>query len=310
MLTRRKFNALCTSLAGGAALLGDSSLAATTNQISDAALRMVKFRNGAVVPALGQGSWHLGQERHPAAVEEEAMRTGLSLGMSLIDTALVYGGGSSEQLIGRVIGGQRDRVFLVSKVPPARAKEDGDIARACAESLARLGTDYVDLYLLHWRDDIRDLSRVVASFEDLRSAGKIRAWGVSNFIVRDMEELFRVPHGNNCATNQILYNLGHRGIERDLLPWCQQRNMPVMAYSPLGGPGTDLLRSPTLARIGAALGCSAAAVALAWSIRSGNVIAVVESGSPTHVRENAAALSLKLRPQDLQILDKEYPGLH
>ena len=229
--------------------------------------------------------------------------------MTLIDTALVYAGGRSEELIGHVIAGQRDRVFLVSKVPPDRATEDG-IARACEASLARLGTDHLDLYLLHWRGGITNLSGTVTSFEDLRSAGKIRAWGVSNFNVNDMEELFLVPHGDRCATNQVLYNVGKRDIERDLLPWCQQRNMPVMAYSPLGGPGASLLRDPTLARIGAAHGCSAAAVALAWTIRSGNVIAIPKSGSAAHVRENAVALSLTLTPQDLQTLDAAHPPPH
>ena len=150
---------------------------------------------------------------------------------------------------------------------------------------------------------------VVTAFENLRTAGKIRAWGVSNFNVSDMEDLFHVPHGDRCATNQVLYNLGDRGIERDLLPWCEQHDMPVMAYSPLGGPGASLLRDPTLARIGAAHGCSAAAVALAWTIRSGNVIAIPESGSAAHVKENAVALSLTLTPQDLQTLDAAYPLL-
>jgi diketogulonate reductase-like aldo/keto reductase len=306
--SRREFNELCTTLAVGAiaALSGASPLHAGAGVNSNNAGRTVRFRDGTVVPALGQGSWHLGEGRHPQAIEEEALRTGLELGMTLIDTALVYAGGGSEELIGHVIAGQRDRIFLVSKVPPERATDDG-IARACEVSLKRLGTDHLDLYLLHWRTGNADLSAIVMSFEDLRSAGKIRAWGVSNFNVTDMEELFRVPHGDRCATNQVLYSLGKRDIERDILPWCQQRNMPVMAYSPLGGPGASLLRDPTLARIGAGHGCSAAAVALAWTIRSGNVIAIPESGSAAHVRENAVALSLTLTPEDLQTLDKVYP---
>ena len=217
-----------------AALSSASALAAATGAASNGAGRTVKFRDGTIVPALGQGSWHLGQGRHPEAVEEEALRTGLSLGMTLIDTAEIYGNGRSEELIGHVIAGQRDRVFLVSKVLPNHVTGDG-IARACEASLARLGTDHLDLYLLHWRNRDTDLSGVVAAFESLRAAGKIRAWGVSNFSVSDMEDLFRVPDGDRCATNQVLYNLGNRGIERDLLPWCEQRGMPVMAYSPLGG---------------------------------------------------------------------------
>ena len=162
-------------------------------------------------------------------------------------------------------------------------------------------------YLLHWPQGVTNLAGVVADFESLRAAGKIRAWGVSNFKVSDMEDLFRVPHGDRCATNQVLYNVGSRDIEQDLLPWCEQHAMPVMAYSPLGGSGANLLRDPTLARIGAAHGCSAAAVALAWSIRSGNVIAIPESGSAAHVKENAVAHSLTLTPQELQTLDAAHP---
>jgi diketogulonate reductase-like aldo/keto reductase len=161
--------------------------------------------------------------------------------------------------------------------------------------------------LLHWRDRDADLSIVVPAFENLRRAGKIHAWGVSNFKVSDMEDLFRVPDGNRCATNQVRYSLYSRGIENDLLPWCEQRGMPVMAYSPLGGTGTNLLRDPTLARIGAAHGCSAAAVALAWTIRGGHVIAIPESGSAAHVNENAVALSLTLTPQELEALDAAFP---
>jgi len=181
------------------------------------------------------------------------------------------------------------------------------IARACEASLARLDTDHLDLYLLHWPQGITDFSGVVRAFEDLRSAGKIRAWGVSNFKVSDLENLFRIPQGDRCATNQVPYNLDDRSIEHELLPWCGRHDMPVMAYSPLGGPGATLLRDPTLAHISAAHGCSAAAVALAWTIRGGHVIAIPESGSVAHVKENAVALSLTLTPQDLQTLDAAYP---
>src|SRR5262249_19501297 len=198
--------------------------------------------------------------------------------------------------------------FLVSKVFPTHVADDG-VARACEASLARLGTDHLDLYLLHFRNGISDLSGVVTSFEDLRAAGKIRAWGVSNFPVRDTEELFQIPQGDRCATNQVYYNLAGRSIERDLLPWCEQHGMPVMAYSPLGGSDANLLRDPTLARIGAARGCSAAAVALAWTIRNGNVIAIPESGSVAHVKENAFALTLTLTPQELQTLEAPHPPL-
>jgi diketogulonate reductase-like aldo/keto reductase len=309
LLNRREFNGLCVALGSFVASSDASAVEPATGAASGGASRTVKFPTGAVVPALGQGSWHLGQGRHPAADEEEALRTGLSVGMTVIDTAEAYSNGHSEELIGRVIAGQRDHVFLVSKVLPTHATGNG-VARACEASLARLGTDHLDLYLLHWRNGITDLSGVVKSFEDLRTAGKTRAWGVSNFRVSDMEDLFRIPQGDRCATNQVPYSIGDRGIERDLLPWCEQHGMPVMAYSPLGGPGASLLRDPTLARIGAARGCSAAAVALAWTIRSGRIIAIPESGSPAHVKENAVALSLTLTPQELQTLDTAHspPG--
>jgi diketogulonate reductase-like aldo/keto reductase len=304
LLNRREFNGACAALAWSLASAG-AMIVAPSNATARAATA-VRFHDGATVPALGQGSANLGQERHPETEEEDALRTGLSLGMTLIDTAEMYGGGRSEKLIGRAIAGQRDRVFLVSKVSPNHVAGDG-IARACDASLARLSTDHLDLYLLHWPTRDADLSSIVAGFESLRAAGKIRAWGVSNFQVSDMEDLFRVSRGDRCATNQVLYNLGNRGIERDLLPWCERHAIPVMAYSPLGGPGASLLRDPTLTRIGAAHGCSAAAVALAWTIRSGNVIAIPESGSASHVKENAVAFSLALTPDELRTLDTAHP---
>lgn len=290
-----------------AALSTASALAATTDAVANDVGHAVKFHDGTIVPALGQGSWHFGQGRHAEAAEIEALRTGLSLGVTVIDTAENYGGGRSEELVGRAIAGQRDRVFLVSKVETNHVAGNG-IARACGASLARLGTDHLDLYLLHWPVAVTELPGVVAAFESLRAAGKIRAWGVSNFKVNLMEELFRVPDGDRCATNQVLYNVGSRDIEHDLLPWCEQRGMPVMAYSPLGG--NSLVNDPTLARIGAAHGCSASAVALAWAIRSGKVIAIPESGSAAHVKENAVALSLTLTPQDLETLDAAHPPPH
>ena len=308
LLSRREFGGLCVALSSFVISSGVSAVDAITGVASTGAGRTVKFHDGTMVPALGQGSWHLGQGRYPAAVEVEALRTGLSLGMTLIDTAENYGEGRSEELINHAIAGQRDRVFLVSKVETDHVTGDG-IARACEASLARLGADYLDLYLLHQPVSNAEFSGVVAAFESLRATGKIRAWGVSNFSVRQMEDLFHVPQGDRCATNQVLYNLDYRDIEQDLLPWCEQQGMPVMAYSPLGGPGASLLRDPTLARIGAAHGCSAAAVVLAWTIRSGNVIAIAESGSVQHVKENAVALSLTLTPQEVQILDAAHPLL-
>ena len=313
LLNRREISGLCAALGSypavspmTAALSTASALAATTDAVSNAVGRTVKFHDGTIVPALGQGSARLGQGRHPEAAEEEVLRTGLSLGMTLIDTAEIYGNGDAERLINHAIAGQRDRVFLVSKVWPIHVAGNG-IERACETSLARLGTDHLDLYLLHWPTGITDFSGVVTAFENLRSAGKIRAWGVSNFKINDMEDLFHIPHGDRCATNQVPYNLGDRGIEQDLLPWCEQHDMPLMAYSPLGGPDSSLLRDPTLARIGAAHNCSAAAVALAWIVRSGKVIAIPKSGSVAHVKENAVALSLMLTPQELQTLDAAHP---
>jgi diketogulonate reductase-like aldo/keto reductase len=305
LLSRREFNGLCAALGSSLPTVSSASaFAATPGGASNAATRTVKFRDGTIVPALGLGSAGLAQGRRPKAVEEEALRTGISLGMMLIDTAEVYGNGRSEQLIGRAIAGQRDGVFLVSKVWPTHVTGNG-IARACEASLVRLGTNYLDLYLLHWPQGVTNLAGVVADFESLRAAGKIRAWGVSNFTVSDMEGLFRVPHGDRCATNQVLYNVGSRDIEHDLLPWCELRGIPVMAYTPLGG---NSVRDPTLERIGAAHGCSAAALALAWTTRSGNVIAIPESGSAAHVKENAVALSLTLTPEDLQTVDAAHPA--
>jgi diketogulonate reductase-like aldo/keto reductase len=182
------------------------------------------------------------------------------------------------------------------------------MARACEASLRRLGTAYLDLYLLHWPVPNPQFSDVVTGFEKLRAAAKIRAWGVSNFNTNQMEALFRVPNGDRCTTNQVPYSLNNRSIERDLLTWCEQHDIPVMAYSPLGGDNNLVIRDPTLVQIGTAHGCSAAAVALAWVIRNGNVIAIPESGVPAHVKENAVALSLTLTPQEIQILDTAYPG--
>jgi diketogulonate reductase-like aldo/keto reductase len=236
---------------------------------------------------------------HPISVEEEAMRTGIALGMTVIDTSRNYGDGASERFIRHVIAGQRDRVFLVSKV-----QEDeivaGRFGIAFEGSIARLGTGYLDLYLLHSPVPSRYLSGVVAKFEELRAAGKIRAWGVSNFNVDQMEELFRVPDGHRCATNQVRYSLRYRDVEHDVLPWCKQHDMPVMAASPLGGleESRVLLGERTLADISAQHGCSPAAAALGWVIRSGNVIAIPESGNPAHVKENAVALAIRWIPPD------------
>jgi diketogulonate reductase-like aldo/keto reductase len=303
-LSRREFGTFCAAL-GLSSFAENATFAAATDAVASAG-DTVKFPDGTAVPALGQGSWHLGQGRHPADAEEQALRTGLSLGMTLIDTSGNYGSGRSEELISHVVAGQRDQVFLVSKMETDQVAGDG-MARACDASLARLRTRYLDLYLMHWPVSSTQFVRMVAGFESLRAAGKIRAWGVSNFNVRQMEDLFKVTDGDRCATNQVSYSLSDRGIERDLLPWCEDRGIPVMAYSPLGGDSGTLVRDPTLMRLGAAHNCSAAAVALAWTIRSGKVIAIPESGSAAHVKENALASSLKLTPEELQMLDLVFP---
>jgi diketogulonate reductase-like aldo/keto reductase len=305
LLSRRQFSARCAAFGLSFPILSARALAAA-GAPSQSAAHTVKLPDGTTVPAVGQGAWHLGQGRHPPAVEEEAVRTGVSLGMTLIDTSGDYGNGRSEQFLSHVIAGQRDRIFLVSKVERNEVSGDG-IARACAASLARLGTDHLDLYLLHWPVASAQFSGVVAAFEQLRAAGKIRAWGVSNFDRGQMEDLFHVPDGHRCATNQVPYSLRNRRIERDLLPWCTEHNMPVMAYSPLGGDHNLVVGDRTLAQVGAAHGCSAAAVALAWVTRSGKVIAIPESGSPAHTKENAAALSITLTPQDIQTLAAAFP---
>src|SRR5882724_11758124 len=268
LLNRRQFSARCAafglSFPGLSAMIAAQATAQVvgTGAASKPAARTVKLPDGTTVPPLGQGCWHLGQGRHPLAVEEEALRTGISLGMTLIDTSGNYGNGRSEQFIGHVIAGQRDRIFLVSKVESNEVSGDG-IARACQASLTRLGTDHLDLYLLHSPVPSAQFSGVVAAFEQLRMARKIRAWGVSNFDTGQMEDLFRVPDGHRCATNQVAYSLHNRRIERDLLPWCTQHNMPVMAYSPLGGDNNLVVGDRALAQIGAAHQCSAAAAALA-----------------------------------------------
>ena len=311
-LNRRQFSAGCAAL--GLSISAPSATLAvqvaaqvpgTAAASKLATARTVKLADG-TVPPLGQGCWHLGRGRHPLSVEEEALRTGISLGMTLIDTSGNYGNGLSEQFIGHVIAGQRDRIFLVSKVEDKEVSGDG-IARACAASLARLGSEYLDLYLLHEPVPSAQFTGLVRAFEQLRAAGKIRAWGVSNFDVGQMEDLFRVSDGHRCATNQVPYSLNNRRIERDVLPWCKQHDMPVMAYSPLGGDNNLVVSHPTLAQVATVHGCSTSAVALAWVMRSGSVIAIPESGSPAHVKENAVALSIALTPRDLQTLDAAFP---
>jgi len=311
-ISRRQFNAQFAALAlalPATSILARADQAATSNAaaatVSPTSRRTVRFPDNTVVPAVGIGTWHLGQDRHPVNVETEALKTGLSLGMTLIDTSGNYGKGRSEKFIGQALAGQRDKYFLVTKVEGDEVAGDG-IARACAASLARLGTDHIDLYLMHWPPASKFFPGMVTAFEQLRHEGKIRAWGVSNFDRGQMEDLWKVPDGNRCATNQVSYSLNDRDIEKDLLPWQAEHKMPVMAYSPLGGDHHLVMGNSTLKSIADAHGCSAAAVALAWVIRSGKVIAIPESGSPDHIKEDAEALSLVLTDQDFAALDTAF----
>jgi diketogulonate reductase-like aldo/keto reductase len=302
LLNRRQFGArgaaLGLSVPAASATIAVPASAQDLGAASKPEPRTVKFPDGTIVPALGQGTWHLGQQKHPTMFEEEALRTGVALGMTLIDTSGNYGDGSSEEIIGNVFLDKRDSIFLVSKVEADPVFVDGPatIVQGCEASLKRLRTDHIDLYLLHSPVSSDLVAGVVAKFEQLRAAGKIRAWGVSNFTVAEMEEMFRVPDGNRCATNQIRYSLRYPYDGNTVLPWCAAHNMPVMAYSPLGSDNNLLVNDPTLTKIGAQHGCTAAAVALAWCMRSGNVIAIPESGSLAHMRENAVALSIRWFP--------------
>ncbi|KXU34062.1 hypothetical protein AXK11_09020 [Cephaloticoccus primus] len=271
--------------------------------------KTVTLPDGSRVPALGMGSWQLASGRHPRAQVEEALRVGLSLGLRLIDTAENYSGGASEQLVGSVIADQREQVFVVTKVQPSNARSEQSIRRSCERSLRNLGTDYIDLYLLHWRAG-EHLPTVVDTFEALKAEGRIRHWGVSNFYVRGMEELYAIPGGKNCAANQVRYSLSDRSIEAlGLVDWAAQHGLPLMAYSPLGSGG-GLLSNPVLGEVAARHGVSAAAVALAWTMRSGSVVSIPESGRVAHTRENARAAGLTLDADDLAKLDRAFPARH
>ncbi|ARP87027.1 aldo/keto reductase [Bordetella genomosp. 9] len=265
--------------------------------------RTVAFPDGSTVPALGQGTWFMGESAHRAAAEIRALQAGIDAGLTLIDTAEMYANGGAEEIVGRAIQGRRDAVFLVSKVLPGNASRRG-VPRACEASLRRLGVDRIDLYLLHWRGP-HPLAETVEAMERLVQEGKIARWGVSNLDTDDMEELTAVPQGQRCQTDQVLYNLGRRGIEHDLLPWCRARNIPVMAYSPI--EQGRLLLDPALRRIGGRHGVTAAAIALAWVLREPNVIAIPKTGSLEHLKQNQASLEVRLTEQDIAELDDAFP---
>jgi diketogulonate reductase-like aldo/keto reductase len=278
-------------------------------------MKMVRLPDGERVPVLGQGTWRMGENENARTDEVAALRLGIDLGMTLIDTAEMYGEGGAEKVVADAIEGQRDRVFVVTKVYPHNASCT-KLPKACERSLKHLRIDAIDLYLLHWRERNTPLVETVKAFEKLRSAGKIRRWGVSNFDLDDMKELLEIENGTNCAANQVLYNLQHRQIEFDLLPWSQKNKIPIMAYSPVGH-GRGLLNDTTLKEIAKRRDAIPAQIALAWVLRApdppsdgfaaANVIAIPKASSKTHVRENARSLDIKLTKQDLVEIDREFP---
>ncbi|MDR3643823.1 MAG: aldo/keto reductase [Clostridia bacterium] len=257
---------------------------------------------------LGQGTWHMGERRDSAAREAGALRLGIELGMTLIDTAEMYADGGAETVTGMAVAGLRERVFLVSKVYPHNAGR-GKLAQSCEDSLRRLKTDWLDLYLLHWRGDI-PLSETIEGMEALVAQGKIRRWGVSNFDTEDMRQLLRCDGGDRCAVNQVLYHLGSRGVEYDLLPWQKAHGIPIMAYCPVAQGGRlrrELLSHLAVAEIAGARGATATQILLAWCMRSGDVIAIPKAAQPAHVLENAQAGAIRLTAQELARLDAAFP---
>jgi diketogulonate reductase-like aldo/keto reductase len=263
----------------------------------------VALPSGETVSALGQGTWQMAETASRRKQEIEALRLGVELGMTLVDTAEMYGEGAAEELIAEALAGERARLFLVSKVYPHNASRQGVVA-ACERSLRLLKTDRLDLYLLHWRGSV-PLEETVAGFEELRRSGKIRHWGVSNFDTDDMEELLQVRGGENCAANQVLYNVTRRGPEFDLIPSLTKHRMPLMAYSPI--EQGRLPRGGVLQRIGQKYGASPFQIALAWLLQKPDVIAIPKASSPDHVRDNHRALEIRLGPEDLEAIDAEFP---
>ncbi|WP_421355207.1 aldo/keto reductase [Pseudocitrobacter faecalis] len=264
---------------------------------------------GQRLPAIGQGTWYMGENASARREEVMALRAGVDCGLTLIDTAEMYAEGGAEEVVGDAIRGIRDRVFVVSKVYPWNAG-GSNMAAACEASLRRLGTDYLDLYLLHWRGNY-SLQDTVTAMETLVAQGKIRHWGVSNLDYADMQELWQVKGGKACAANQVLYHLASRGIEYDLLPWCQQQSMPVMAYCPLAQAGrlrSGLFANPTVKAIADAHQVTVAQVLLAWVIRQQGIMAIPKAATVKHVEENAAALALMLSEEEQALLNRAFPA--
>ena len=263
-------------------------------------MRTLDFADGQV-PVIGQGTWHMGEQASERAREVNALRQGIDLGMTLIDSAEMYADGGAETIVGQAIAGRRDEVFLVSKVYPHNASRKG-IPAACERSLKRMGVEQLDLYLLHWPGQ-HPLEETVEAFERLRSEGKIARWGVSNFDVADMQEL----NDPRCATNQVLYNPEERGIEFDLLPWSETQDLPLMAYCPIAQAGR-LLEHPVFARIAEQRGSTAAQICLAWVVRQNGVVAIPKAVDPLHVKLNAAAGELQLSEEELRAIDQACPA--
>lgn len=276
-------------------------------------MRRIQLANGMKVPALGQGTWMLGEDSANREAELKALHAGVEAGATLIDTAEMYGDGRSESLVGEAISSlpnnlSRDDLFLVSKALPQNAGR-AHIFDSCDATLRRLRTDYLDLYLLHWRGPV-PLAETVDCMEELQAQGKIRAWGVSNFDIEDMEELWRVPDGPNCQVNQVLYHAGSRGIEFSLLPWMRNHSVALMSYCPLAQAGAirrGLLEEPVLAGIAKRHGATPVQVLLAWNIRDGHTVTIPRTGSAEHACENAAAVQLELTAEDLAELDTAFP---
>ena len=271
-------------------------------------MRTIKLRSGDQVAAIGQGTWYMGDRKSEAAREVAALQLGIDLGMTLLDTAEMYADGGAERIVAQAVAGRRDEVFIVSKVYPHNASRSG-VPAACERSLKRLNTDRIDLYLLHWRGG-HPLAETVEAFEKLRQAGKIRNWGVSNLDVPDMEEVVRAPGGEYCAANQVLYHPNSRGIEFDLVGWCEKHGVAIMAYSPLGHNTSRLLGSPALVSVAKRHGVTPAQVAIAWGLRFPHVISIPKASDPAHVRENAAAIDIVLTAEDLAEIDAAHkpPG--
>lgn len=270
----------------------------------------VKLKDGTRIPRLGMGTWYLGEKFNKRNQEIEAIRTGIDSGIRLIDTAEMYGEGAAEQLIGQVISDyNREDLFLVSKVYPHNAGKYR-LRKSLNHSLQRMKTDYLDLYLLHWRGNI-SLEETVECMEAMVAEGKIRHWGVSNFDKEDMEELMQVPNGKNCMVNQVLYHMGSRGIEYDLLPWQREHGIPIMAYCPLAQAGTlrgQLLKNAVLKEIAGQYGISVMQLLLLFVLQQENVIAIPRSGNAKHVLENRSVLDMRLSEEDLMRIDKEFPA--